>query len=652
MNKNLFLFSILAIMGVLALTGCSSGGGGEDPITVTFAAGYDGAEAIPAITVTKGTAAGDDKWPKNPSRFGFSFDGWFDDEGGEYTAAAVISREVTVTARWSAGGAELEAQPSADVLAALFSTSGGFPAALSNSWKIWGHHNTLITQGFGADPSAMVYKDRVYIYASNDSFNYTGGVVDDNVGYNAGIRGLRVVSSADLANWTDHGLINVGNIPAWIDPLYTPMPPPVTPYESKSWAPSAVWKTIDGKDKFFVYFANSGDGIGVISADSPIGPWTSPLTKLLIDRSTPNCTTVESVFDPGVFVDTNGRAYMYFGGGNGAGGTASLDSGNGRRVRLGNDMISLTGTPQTFTSPCLFEDNEITKIGDTYYYSYVTNGTSNSFGLGNAQIAYRTSDEPLGDFSDPKGIMNSPQSFFNTQDQNNHHCIFQFNGELYIAYHASRVAQAIGLGRYRSSQIDKVPVNAVTGALQTVTMTRKGVDQVGKFNPYAVNEAETIGIQGGVFTRPDSGAGNGMVVTSIDSGDWVALYGVDFGAAGAKKFIAKVRTPETPADYVGAIELRLDPSGDGVTADNVNLSATQTARIKDGEVIGRLQIKARSGEAGKYSTITIDLDKTVTGVHNLVFVFYSSLGDKPITKANLLESLHKNGFEFDQWKFE
>lgn len=54
---------------------------------------------------------------------------------------------------------------------------------------------------------------------------------------------------------------------------------------------------------------------------------------------------------------------------------------------------------------------------------------------------------------------------------------------------------------------------------------------MGKFDPYALNEAETIGIQGGVYTRPESGAGGGMLVTSIDSGDWLALYGVDFGAS-------------------------------------------------------------------------------------------------------------------------
>jgi arabinoxylan arabinofuranohydrolase len=439
-------------------------------------------------------------------------------------------------------------------------------------------------------------------------------------------------------------LINVGTVPAWTNPLY-PRPDPVTPFETRSWAPSAVWKKINGKDKFFIYFADSGSGIGVISADSPTGPWNSPLTKHLIDRSTPNCADVTWLFDPGVMVDDDGKAYMFFGGGNDGGD----DPGNGRRVQLGKDMISLVGDPEKWYVSCLFEDNEIVKINDIYYYSYCANGASNKFGLQSAQIAYMTSYDPLGDYSNPRGILRSPQYHFTTSDENNHHCIFQFKDEVYIAYHASRVAQAMGLGRYRSTQIDKVKIDD-NGVISTITMTRKGVDQVGRVNPYALNEAETIGIQGGVYTRPEAGAGNGMLVTSIDTGDWLALYGVDFGSAGAKKITVRVRMPDTPADYTGAIELRLNPEGDGVTADNVNLSATQTARIKGGKVAGRIQLKAKAGEAGKYATVTADLDETVTGVKDLVFVFYSSLGVHPETVNP--DSRHKNGFEFDQWQFE
>jgi arabinoxylan arabinofuranohydrolase len=300
-------------------------------------------------------------------------------------------------------------------------------------------------------------------------------------------------------------------------------------------------------------------------------------------------------------------------------------------------MISLDGDPETWSVPNLFEDNEIIKINGKYYYSFCSR---------DSVIAYMTSDEPFGTYSASRDIMQPPNRQLSTPDQNNHHCIFQFKGDTYIAYHASKVSQAMGLStRYRSTFIDRAPINA-SGGISTITMSRLGVPPKGQLNPYVLNEAETIGIMGGIYTRAVSGAGNGMVVTSIDTGDWIALYGVDFGAVGAKKFTARARIPDTPADYVGAIELRLDPTGDGVTTNNGNLNAANTARIKDGEVIGHVKIVGNSGE---YATVTVDLYKTVTGVHNLVFVFYSSLGVHPETVNP--DSRHKNGFEFDQWQF-
>jgi len=515
----------------------------------------------------------------------------------------------------------------------LFDTANGFPDALSNSWKIWGHRNALITQGFGADPTVLVYNGRAYVYSSNDALMYENGTAIQMT-YAGGIQGLRAISSADLANWTDHGIINVGNDPVSTNPI-DPYDASnrVTPYDTKAWAPSAVWKRIDGVDKFFIYFANSGNGIGVITADSPTGPWTSPLNKLLIDRSTPTCADIQYLFDPGVMVDDDGIGYMVFGGGN-----DTSKGPNGRRVKLGADMISLDGDPLVWDVPNLFEDNEIVKINGKYYYSYCQNG---------GVIAYMTCDTPLGTYSAPTEIMNPPQNQLYTPDQNNHHCIFQFKGENYIAYHASIVAPAMmsSLNRYRSPLINKINING-NGTISRINMTRLGVPQKGNLNPYVLNEAETIGIMGGIYTRAVSGAGNGMVVTSIDTGDWVALYNVDFGSNGAKKFKAKVLMPSTPADYVGAIEVRLDPKGDGESSATAQLSPTKTARIKEGEVIGRVKFE---GATGQYATAEIQLYRTVTGVHDLAFVFYSSLGVNPETVNP--DSRHKKGFEFDQWQF-
>ena len=546
-------------------------------------------------------------------------------------------------------GSKLEEQPSKEKLAALFDTSNGFPAALSNSWKIWGHHNNLFTHHFGADPTATVFNDRVYLYTSNDTLLYDkdGGVRDNEYGY--GIQGINVSSSSDLVNWTDHGVINIAG-PVSTNPLVN-LGTPLVNYAVASWAPSVTWKMIDGKPRFFLYWCNTGNGVGVVTSDSPTGPWTSPLNKLLVDRGTSNCSSVIWLFDPGVLADEDGSGYLFLGGGTNDSMTNFDNTGQARRVRLGDDMISIIGTPETFYVPYLFEAMNMFKYNGKYYLTYTTNWNTggNRFGLQNAEIAYMTADDPMGQFSDPKGILKMNQ--LNSGDSNNHQAIFEFKNQLYIAYHTQKPSQAMGIPNgynYRTASIDEVTVNA-DGSVPPITMTRKGVDQVGRLNPYVPNEAVTIGIQGGIYTRPESGAGNGMVVTSIDTGDWLGVYGVDFGSAGAKKFLARVRTPHAPANYTGGIELRLDPEADGVTGDNGNLSGTAVTRIRNGEVIGRLLIKAKPGEAGKYSTVIINLDKTVTGVHDLVFVFYSSLGIRPETVEP--DSRHKDSFEFDQWQF-
>jgi len=560
--------------------------------------------------------------------------------------------------------AVLEAQPSPEALAALFNTANGFPAELSNSWKIWNHRNPLFTQAFGADPNVLIYQDRLYVYMSNDTLNYSAdGTEFGTPSYQYNIQGIRIVSSADLANWTDHGAVNITG-PDSTNPLipqnqWNSMRLIHNPDIDRSWAPTAAWKTVGGKPQFFLYWGNGGNGIGVVVADSPTGPWRAPRNELLINRSTPNCADVLYLFDPSVFVDDDNEAYLYFGGGFEAG-VAVNNTGMARRVKLGADMISLAGAPETWYVPYLFEASDMKKIGGRYYFSYSTHYSTsgNSFGLSSQIIANMVSTTgPMasypGGFSDPATVLTTASTQLQSTDSNNHHAMFEFKGKTYMVYHTQKVGEAMGTypdiisRRMRSAFIDNMPINA-DGTIPQIVMTRKGVEQVEYLDPYLLNEAETIGIQGGIYTRPQAAAGNRMVVTSIDTGNWVAVYNADFGPVGATKFTAKVRAADI-AGYTGAIELRVNPTGTGVTEDNGNLTPANTAGISGGEVIGRLQVKAKPGKEGHYADITINLDRKVTGVNNLVFVFYSSRGTNPETV--LPDSRHRNCFEFDQWQF-
>jgi arabinoxylan arabinofuranohydrolase len=624
-------------------------------ITITFDLNYPDAPDIRPLVIDRLSAAGD-FWPADPRRLGYAFGGWFSG-AAQFTAQTVIGGDVTVTAAWTEAVSGLEDQPPAGELAALFAA---LPASLSNSWKIYGHKNPIATQTFSADPDVLVFEDRLYLYASNDTLEFT---LNNAPSYQYGIQGVHILSTGDLANWTDHGAVNIVGTPN-TDPLVpeSEWAPPLMSVSGvdRSWAPTAAWKMIDGRPQFFMYWGNGGNGIGVISANSPVGPWRAPLDKLLIDRNTVNCDTVANLFDPGVLVDDDGQGYLFFGGG----GELKDNTEMARRVRLGADMISLAGYPQTWYVPYLFEANNIKKIKGGYYFSYSTHGSTggNRFGLTNYQIAVMKSTTNLmgTGFGDPMGVLSSPSGQLASTDTNNHQAPFEFKGGTYIAYHTQKAAEAMGIGQFiasrggssnnrlRSAFIDPMPINP-DGVIPPVTMTRTGVEQVGHLNPFIMNEAETIGVQGGIYNRPLSGASNGMVVTSIDTGDWIVVYGVDFGSAGANSFMAHVRMPERPG-FKGGIELRLDPQAAGAVGANANLTPANTTRITGGEIIGRMRLQAKTGEEGKFNTATINLDKTVTGVHDLVFVFYSDDGVRPEV-ISWPDSRHKNAFEFDSWQF-
>ena len=117
--------------------------------------------------------------------------------------------------------------------------------------KLLGNSNPLIDYDYGADPFALVYDGRVYLYMTADKLQYEdGNVIDNDYSY---INKLHVISSDDMVNWTDHGFIQVAG------------PNGVAKWANFSWAPAVACKQIDGVDKFFLYFCNSGGGIAVLN---------------------------------------------------------------------------------------------------------------------------------------------------------------------------------------------------------------------------------------------------------------------------------------------------------------------------------------------------------------------------------------------------
>ena len=374
--------------------------------------------------------------------------------------------------------------------------------SIAKSWKDIKNHNPCLTQKFSADPGVMEYNGRVYVYGTNDGYLQGNKPAKNEYGR---INTLNVMSSADLVNWSDHGTISVaggGGAAKWA---------------ANSWAPTAGHKAINGKEKFFVYFANNASGIGVLVADSPTGPFTDPLGKALISRQTPNCN-VEWLFDPAVLVDKDGSGYLYFGGGVPNGKQA--DPQTIRAVKLGNDMTSLAGNAVNINAPWAFEDSGINRIGNTYLYSYCTNWNNGPYG--NAKIAYMTSSNPLGPFTYAGTCLNNPGDFFQTVG-NNHHTVLEFKGKHYIFYHAewlNKAAYGEMLG-YRTTHVDVMPINGEKFGDAKGTLT--GVQQVADFDPYVVNRFNTFAWQGGIEIK-----GLGDTVTVFNRGDWIGVSGVNF----------------------------------------------------------------------------------------------------------------------------
>ena len=388
---------------------------------------------------------------------------------------------------------------------------------LAPAHKKDGENNPLFTQRFGADPGVLVWNDRLYIYTTNDVVEYAGdGSVKEN-SYGQ-INKINCISSTDLVNWTDHGAIPVAGRSG------------IAKWPSNSWAPCAAHKVIDGQDKFFLYFCNGGNGVSVLTADDPAGPWTDPLGHGLITRQVPNCANVPWLFDPAVFVDEDGTGYLYFGGGVPAGQDANPCTT--RCVQLGEDMISIVGEPQTIDAPYVFEDSGMNRSGDSYYYSYCSNWntTGNKLGLTSGAINYMVSDSPMGPFTYGGELFVNQGRFFGLYG-NNHHAIVTFRGVHYLVYHNRPVEKSLGItGNYRSPQIDVLPVSA-DGKLGPVKGTMKGPAQLMPLDPYQSVSAQTMYRQGGLTVTgygPDAR-------TVASTGDWLQLKSVDF-SRGAKAF--------------------------------------------------------------------------------------------------------------------
>lgn len=460
--------------------------------------------------------------------------------------------------------------------------------------------NPIMTQKYGADPYAMVYGDTVYFYMTADAYEYDaeGNIIENSY---QKIKTLNVVSTKDMINFEDHGEVQVTKSAKWAN---------------NSWAPAAAWKNIDGKDKFFLYFADAGGGIGVLSADSPLGPFTDPLGKGIIRRDMPNCGNVLWLFDPAVFVDDDGKAYIYFGGG--VPEDKISDPGTGRVAQLSDDMISIVGEPVRIDAPYLFEDSGIHKYNNKYYYTYCSNwqvdqAGTDKFGFVNAEIVCLESDSPMGPFTYKETILENPGKYIGWYG-NNHHCVFTFKDRWYMTYHSRVLEKKLDIEHgYRITNINEF-VPQEDGTIGKISQSLSGREQLVWINPYEENNATKVAVMSGLNTVPadeqaiTTGCGT-YALSGVQPGAFIKVQGVDFGETAPKKFIARIRNNNAE---LGAVALR-------------------TGQVF-GESFGYLAVDETTGE--EFAEFTAELATDVTGVQDLFLVF------------------NGEGFEVLSWRFE
>lgn len=431
-------------------------------------------------------------------------------------------------------------------------------ASILSVLMLWGGQNALlanpiITHRFTADPDALVYNGRVYVYCSYDNYNKNG--------YN--MRGYILVSTDDMKNWYDHGeIFQVPRDASWAGLTY---------------APSAVER--DGK--FYLYFPNGASNIGVAVADAPDGPFKETLGKPLINRSTPN-SNVAWCFDPAVFIDDDGQAYLYYGGGTHAGAPYGQ---NLRGIKLNKDMTSIEGAALTIDSPNSFEAAFMHKHNGKYYFSYSTEPANGM------RIDYLMSDNPLTDFIYAGTILQNPRlNGKNINNYNNNHAsIIEFKNKWYIFYHDRRASG--GQTYLRSVSVDLLHYN-LDGSIQETTVTADGPPQIKHVNPFERISAALMAKQKGINTA--LGTEGTRMLTEISDGDWIRVDGLDF-STGANRFQVRATSPTGG----GKIELRLGS--------------------EKGQIVGTCVIGS-TGDWSNWKTFSCDLS-TVSEINNLYLVF-------------------------------
>ncbi len=368
--------------------------------------------------------------------------------------------------------------------------------------------NPLITDQFTADPTARVFEGRIYIYPSHDIPASPGRgranwfVMED----------YHVFSSENLVDWKDHGVVlNQTQVP-WLRRQSFDM-----------WAPDCVFKN----GKYYFYFP-AGGRIGVAIADKPYGPFVAE----------PNAIPGVRGIDPGVLIDKDGSAYLFWGG-------ISM-------AKLKDNMLELDSQPQrvqNLPTPGLIEGPFPFERNGIYYltYPHVQNKTE--------RLEYSVAKSPLGPYEWKGVIMDESASGCWT----NHPSMVEYKGQWYLFYHDKDLSP--GFDKNRSIHADTLSFNE-DGTIQKVTPTLRGVGIVDAKGNIQIDRYSAISKEGvTVSFLNDANKFEGWKISLGGKTAWVQFNRVDFGKGDLKSVNLRAVSPTG-----GQVEIRLDTAESPVLA--------------------------------------------------------------------------------------
>lgn len=267
-----------------------------------------------------------------------------------------------------------------------------------------------------ADPAAEVYNGKVYVYCSHDQ--------PDAVGYSE-MQDYVVLESKDLKKWVNHGVVIKPREYSWASGQMN--------------APDAAYKN----GWYYLYFPYEKTHIGVSKSRKPEGPWVEAVSD-----------KITTIFDPTVFIDDDGQAYIY-------GNDTKVNIGDkGRHImgaKLKENMIELDGEWHRLSEEEVNEAVHIFKRDGKYYFT-ARKGNRTAYFM--AECPLPTKDKG---YSKLMGYITPPQ-----KDAPAHNSVIEFKGSWYLFYQRGDVNN--GTFHRRSACFDELHFNE-DGTIVPVTYT-------------------------------------------------------------------------------------------------------------------------------------------------------------------------------------